>query len=129
MLMLCIWISRKISFLKSWHSSGVIVSAFAISGTIFTCSMQVSENKTGMMFYLFMKTSHKFNIERLEPVSAWSDEVEADMNARIVDVNRSINPRLLIKIVIVLLVDIALDRLPAFVVINLKRVRNSFTEI
>ena len=82
-----------------------------------------------MMFYLFMKTSHKFNIERLEPVSAWSDEVEADMNARIVDVNRSINPRLLIKIVIVLLVDIALDRLPAFVVINLKRVRNSFTEI
>ena len=88
--MLCIWISRKISFLKSWHSSGVNVSAFAISGTIFT-SITV-ENKISTSFYLFVKTSHKFNIQRLEPVSAWSDEVEADMNARIVDVNRSIDP-------------------------------------
>ena len=56
-------------------------------------------------------------------MSAWRDEVKADMNACVVDMNRSVNPRFLVQIVIVLLVDIALDRIPAFVVINLKPVR------
>ena len=45
-----------------------------------------------LILYFFVKASHKFNIKRLESVSAWRDEVKADMNTRVMDVNRSVNP-------------------------------------
>lgn len=43
-----------------------------------------------------MKTTHKLDIKRFEAVTTWCDEVEADVNASVMDVDGPVDSRLLI---------------------------------
>ena len=46
--------------------------------------------------YLFVKTSHKLNIQRFETVTTRGDEIETNMNSCIVNMNRAVDAWLLV---------------------------------
>lgn len=110
---------RRTFCLNRASSLGVSVSAFAITGTIFTRSCSAFMNAMSSSFSLKRRhcitkrhgTNAEYPVFDL-PMSGWSDEVEAEVDACVLDFCRALNFCLFRKVLSVLLIHEVDDRFP-----------------